>query len=194
MTTIQEITAKIFADIPPQTRFGKQDAECIANHREALLELEDAIIQGFYDVLYSHPQTLEILKSGDRTHRENILRFWWRQTLHSQFDEQYWQWQVFIGLVHIKQKVTNPMLISMWGWILNTVNSELRYRLPAKEQYAVMNAFGRLAATIQALTAESVMVNTLQAVAHATGISTESLDRFVGLQIDDMIKQSKPDA
>ncbi len=179
--------------MPPQTRFGKQDAECIARHREVLLGLEDAIIQGFYDVLYSHPQTLEILKNADRSNRENILRFWWRQTLYSQFDDQYWQWQVFIGLVHIKQKVSNPMLISMWGWILNTVNSELRNKLPENEQYAVMNAFGRLAATIQALTAESVMVNYLQAVAHATGFNTESLDQFVGMQIDYMITQSKAD-
>ncbi len=194
MTKIQEITAKIFADMPPQTRFSKQDAECIAKHREVLLRLEDAIILGFYDVLYSHPQTLEILKNDNRSNRENILRFWWRQTLNSQFDDQYWQWQVFIGLVHIKQKVSNPMLISMWGWILNTVNSELRNKLPEHEQYAVMNAFGRLAATIQALTAESVMVNYLQAVADTTGFNTESLDRFVSLQIDGMIKQSKADA
>lgn len=191
MTTIQEITSKIFADMPPQTRFGKLDAECLAKHRNLLLQMEDAITQGFYDVLYNHQQTLEILKNDDRTNREKVLRNWWIETLNSKFDDQYWQWQVFVGLVHIKQKVTNPMMISMWGWLLNTLNGELKTKLSGDDQTEVMNAFGRLAATIQALTAESVMVNNLQAITDATGFNTKLLDRLVALQIDGMIKQSK---
>jgi hypothetical protein len=191
MTSIQKITAKIFSDMPLQTQFSKQDAECIAKHCDLLLQLEDTIAQGFYDVLYEHPQTLEILKNDDRTNRENVLRNWWVKTLNSQFDDQYWEWQVFVGLVHIKQKVTNPMLISMWGWLLNTLNSELKGKLSTDEQSALMSAFGRLAATIQALTAESVLVNNMQAITDATGVNAKLLDRLVSLQIDGMIKQSK---
>jgi hypothetical protein len=191
MISIQEITAKIFADMPSQTRFNKQDAECIAKHCDLLLQLEDSITQGFYDILYDHQQSLEILKNDDRTNREKVLRNWWVKTLNSQFDDQYWEWQVFVGLVHIKQKVTNPMLISMWGWLLNTLNSELGTKLSEDEHTCVMSAFGRLAATIQALTAESVLINNLQAITDATGFNAKLLDRFVGLQIDGMIKQSQ---
>jgi hypothetical protein len=191
MTYVQEITAKIFADMPPQTRFSKQDAECITKHCAMLLQLEDTITKGFYDVLYGHPQTLEILKNDERSNREIVLRNWWVKTLNSQFDDQYWEWQVFVGLVHIKQKVTNPMLISMWGWILDTLNNELKTRLSVDEQTAVMSSFGRLAATIQALTAESVMVNNLQAITEATGVNAKLLDRLVSLQIDGMIKKNK---
>lgn len=191
MANIREITQRIFADIPLQTRFSQADADCIAKHRDLLLQLEDIITQGFYDVLYSHPQTLEILKNDDRLNREKVLRNWWAQTLNSQFDAQYWEWQVIVGLVHIKQKVSNPMLISMWGWLQNTLNNELRGKLPQYEQSAVMNAFCRLAATIQALTAESVMVNNLNAITDATGFNTNLLNRLVGMQIDGMLKESK---
>jgi hypothetical protein len=191
MTSIQEITAKIFADMPLQTQFSKQDADCISKHCALLLQLEDTITKGFYDVLYAHPQTLEILKNDDRSNREIVLRNWWVKTLNSQFDDQYWEWQVFVGLVHIKQKVSNPMLISMWGWILDTLNKELKTRLPVDELSAVMSSFGRLAATIQALTAESVMVNNLQAITDATGFNAKLLDRLVGMQIDQMIKKSQ---
>jgi hypothetical protein len=191
MANIQQITAKIMADMPSQTRFGTDDALCIAKHRDLLLQLEDTITQGFYDVLYSHPQTYEILKNDDRKNRENVLRTWWGKTLNGRFDDQYWEWQVIVGLVHIKHKVSNPMLISMWGWLLNTLNNELQAKLPDDEQSKVMHAFGRLAATIQALTAESVLVNNMKAITDATGFNTNLLNRLVVMQIDGMIKQSK---
>lgn len=191
MTTIQEITGKIFADMPLQTRFSPDDAQCINKHREQLLDMEDTITKGFYDVLYAHSNTYEILKNDDRNNREKVLRNWWQETLNSQFDQDYWEWQVFVGLVHIKQKVSNPMLISMWGWLLNTLNNELKGKLTCDEQAQVMNAFARLAATIQALTAESVMVNHLKAITEATGFNPKLLDRMVSLQIDGMIKESQ---
>lgn len=189
MTSIQDITAKIFADMPAETRFGIQDAECMAKHRDLLMGLEDTIVQGFYDVLYAHPRTLEILKNDDRSKREAVLRDWWQKTLNSQFDDAYWEWQVFVGLVHIKQKVTNPMMISMWGWLSNTLSAALRGKIPESEQTAIEQSFGRLASTVQALIAESVMVNNLQAITEATGFNPKLLDRLVALQIDSMIKQ-----
>lgn len=191
MSSIQEITARIIADMPAQTRFGADDAKVIAKHRVLLLQLEDTITQGFYDVLYSHPQTYEILKNDDRSNRENVLRTWWGETLSGRFDDPYWEWQVIVGLVHIKHKVSNPMLISMWGWLLKTLNNELKTKLPEAEHTEVMNAFGRLAATIQALTAESVLVNNMKAITDATGFNTKLLSRLVVMQIDGMIMQSK---
>jgi hypothetical protein len=191
MTSIQDITAKIFADMPPETRFGSGDAECIATHRDLLLGFEDKIVQGFYDVLYAHPQTLDVLKSDDRAKREAVLRDWWQKTLSSRFDDAYWQWQVFVGLVHIKHKVTNSMMISMWGWLINTLNAGLKGKTSEAEQADIMHSFGRLAATIQALIAESVMVNNLQAITEATGFNPRLMDRLVALQIDGMIKQSR---
>lgn len=191
MTSIQDITAKIFADMPAETRFGQDDAACLAKHRDLLLSFEDTIVKGFYDVLYAHPRTLEILQNDDREKREAVLRDWWQKTLNSKFDDDYWQWQVFVGLVHIKQKVTNPMMISMWGWLSHTLSAALQDKVSETEQISIEKSFGRLSSTVQALIAESVMVNNLQAITAATGFNPKLLDRLVALQIDGMIKQSK---
>lgn len=190
MTSIQDITAKIFADMPAETRFGQEDAACLAKHRGLLLSFEDTIVKGFYDVLYAYPRTAEILQNDNREKREAVLRDWWQRTLNSRFDDEYWQWQVFVGLVHIKQKVTNPMMISMWGWLGQTLSSALQGKVSESEQIAIEKSFGRLSSTVQALIAESVMVNNLQAITGATGFNPKLLDRLVALQIDGMIKQS----
>lgn len=191
MTSIHQVTAKIFADMPVETRFGDQDAACLAKHRDLLLGLEDRIVQGFYDVLFAHSQTADILNKDGREKREMTLRNWWQKTLNSEFNDDYWEWQVFVGLVHIKQKVTNPMMISMWGWLLIALRSALQDQLPPADYVLVLNAFGRLATSIQALIAESVMLNSLQAITDATGFNPRLMDRLVDLQIDDMIKQSR---
>lgn len=191
MTSIQDITAQIFADMPTETRFGQQDAECLAKHRGVLLSFEDQIVTSFYDVLYAHPRTLAILQNDDRAKRETVLRDWWQKTLNSNFDDDYWQWQVFVGLAHIKHKVTNPMMISMWGWLSTTLSTALQGKVTETEQIAIEKSFSRLSATVQALIAESVMVNNLQAITDATGFNHKLLDRLVALQIDSMIKQSK---
>ena len=189
MKDIQQITAEIFESMPISTRFSDADAVLIKQHKEILLGLEDALTKGFYDTLYDHPKTFEILKQEDRSQRENVLRSWWQKTINSNFDTTYWEWQVFVGLVHIKQKVTNPMMISMWGWILTALRELLKEHLNQNELDTVMVSFERLAATIQALTAESFLSNYVEAIEQATGFNNKLIDRMVSLQIDGMIEK-----
>lgn len=187
MKDIQDITAEIFESMPVSTRFSDTDAALIKKNKKILLELEDDLTAGFYDTLYDHPKTFEILKQNNRSQRENVLRSWWQKTINSDFDNTYWEWQVFVGLVHIKQKVTNPMMISMWGWILTSLRKLLKDHLNQNELDDIMISFERLASTIQALTAESFLSNYVEAIEQATGFNNKLIDRMVNLQIDSMI-------
>lgn len=188
MKDIQQITAEIFESMPVATRFNDADAALVKQHKDILLSIEDELAKGFYDTLYEHQKTADILGGEDRAKRENVLRSWWQKTINSDFDDAYWEWQVFVGLIHIKQKVTNPMMISMWGWILTALRKLLNERLNQSELDTVMMSFERLAATIQALTAESFLANYVQAIEQATGFNNNLIDRMVGMQIDGLIK------
>lgn len=189
MRDIQQITAEIFESMPVSTRFSQADAALIKQHKDLLLGLEDDLTKGFYDTLYDHPKTAEILEKEDRAKRETVLRSWWQKTINSDFDSSYWEWQVFVGLVHIKQKVSNPMMISMWGWILTALRGLLKEHLAQKDLDEVMISFERLASTIQALTAESFLSNYVQAIEQATGFNNKLVDRMVTLQIDGLIEK-----
>lgn len=189
MKDIQQITAEIFESMPIGTRFSDADTALIRQHKNLLLGLEDELTQGFYDTLYAHPKTLAILEKEDRAKREQVLRSWWQKTINSDFDNSYWEWQVFVGLVHIKQKVSNPMMISMWGWILTALRGLLKEKLSQDDLDTIMISFERLAATIQALTAESFLSNYVQAIEQATGFNNKLIERMVTLQIDGMIEK-----
>ena len=145
--TLSDITRQIMGQMPPNTRFQPEDATLILARRDLLLGLEDKLVQGFYNALFAHGATQAVFTDGERPDREQTLRQWWQRTLTGPFDQSYWDWQVLVGLVHVKRKVKNPMMIAMWGWIVNFVRQEAYEHLPSDEARDLVTAVTRLAST-----------------------------------------------
>ncbi|QSR84037.1 protoglobin domain-containing protein [Methylacidimicrobium sp. B4] len=185
---LAEVTEAVFAQLPPAARFTEEDEALFLRLAPGLASLEDPLVKVFYDILFAHPQTARVLSSGERSERENALRRWWRRTLQGPFDAQYWQWQAAVGLIHVRQNVTNPMMIGMWGVILNTLQVALleTLRLLPHEAARAMESLHRLAATVQALTAESYLRHYLLALSHSTGVSTELIHRLVVVELSSL--------
>lgn len=187
-TILADMTKKILEQMPPSTRFSDADYLVVAKHRQVLLSLEEAVVQGFYDTLFAHAPTKAIFHEGERPAREQTLRDWWRRTLKGPFDDEYWTWQTFVGLIHIKRGVKNPMMIAMWGWALTTLRQGLQNQLSHDDLKQLMASLERLAATTQALTAESYLENYLTALTKSTGFSPMLLDRFVENEVDELLR------
>ena len=186
--SLADVAKDIFAQMPPATRFTDEDGRILFAYRKLLLSLESKVVQGFYDTLFAHPPTRAIFSDHERPAREHTLRTWWRRTVRGPFDDKYWEWQALVGLVHIKRKVKNPMMIGMWGWLLTTLDRELESQLSSTQAKQVMDSFKRLATTAQALTAESYLENYLAALCEATAFPPNLLNRFVETQVDDLLK------
>lgn len=189
--SLTDIANGIIAQMPPSTRFNDQDARLLFSHRKLLLSLESKLVQGFYDTLFAHPPTRAIFSDHERPAREQTLRTWWRRTIRGPFNDQYWEWQALVGLVHIKRKVKNPMMIGMWGWLLTILEGELEKQLNSTQVRQIMDSLKRLAATVQALTAESYLENYLAALCEATAFPLNLLERFVETQVDDFLKAAR---
>ena len=179
------VTDAVFAHLPPAARFTSEDGAFLIGHASELAALEDQLVQGFYDILFAHSETARILSGGERAEREKALRQWWRRTLEGPFDAHYWEWQAAVGLIHVRVGVTNPMMIGMWGWLLNTLQGALveKLNLPPQEAGRLMEVFHRLAATVQAVIAESYLQNYLTVLANSTGMSTELIHRLVAVEL-----------
>ena len=186
-TDLQTIMSEIIQQMPPSTRFRQEDVAVIHKHQAVLLGLEDALVAGFYDTLFTHPPTTAIFAEGERPAREQTLRDWWQRTVNGKFDRDYWVWQTLVGLIHVKRKVKNPMMIAMWGWTLTTVRDGVQDVLNETERAELMASLERLAATCQSLTAESYLEHYLTALRDATGFNSKLLDQMVSNGIEDMM-------
>ncbi|HSH01687.1 MAG TPA: protoglobin domain-containing protein [Anaerolineae bacterium] len=186
MGTLNELTNSILVQIPPAARFTPEDAQRIIDNQAALLTFEDAIVAGFYEALYSHGPTKAIFVEGERPDREETLRKWWRRTVSGPFDADYWGWQALVGLIHVKRKVKNVMMIGMWGWILTFLREAVTNEASVDDELLV--SFERLAATVKALTAESYLEHYIKALQNATGFEAKLLERMVATEVDDLVQ------
>ncbi len=189
MSKLVEVMQVVIDDIPEQARFSTADAEVIIQHKDYLLGLEDALVQGFYDTLFAFDRTRDVFHEGERPARENSLAKWWQRTVQGPFDEGYWAWQTYVGLLHIKRGVSNPMMISMWSWVLDLLSSRIEEAdWPSAEKNALNGAFQRMAAMTEALIGDSVFRFYLQGLMEATGFNQKLLDRMVQNEIDQMLE------
>lgn len=184
MTTGEELKnlrEYILEQMPPETRFTAQDARTIQQYRNLFLSLADQLVTGFYDMLYQHHQTRQIFSENERSQREITLRQWWQRVCYGPFDDHFWDWMTFVGLVHVVRGVNNPMMISAWGFVSEKVMQKARTSLPPERVYELQGAMIRFGQTFSALISESYLKNYLEMIAGATGTDEKLVELLVKL-------------
>jgi len=186
-------TEKTLSDLPASARFSDEDAQIILKYRDTLLTWEDGLVQGFYDALYGHETTRAVFGDGERPDREKTLRDWFRRTINGPFDSKYWEWQSFVGLVHVKRGVSNAMVAGMWGWLMNYLGKRAMEALEPQEAVKMIKAVHSLQAQVMSLIVESYLRNMLVAVDKAAGINEALIYRLVSIEIDGMLSEARED-
>ncbi len=191
MTTLVDIMNNVFQAMPENTRFSESDAQKIQENSTVLLDLGDGLISGFYNTVFSHTATASVFEDNERPMREKSLTDWWKRTVNGPFSDEYWAWQTYVGLLHIKRGVSNPMMMSMWSWILDYLNKELvQAGLSETETNALVMSFQRLSSTTSSLIGDSVFRFYLEALINATGFKSSLLERMVKNEIDQLLQDN----
>ncbi|QSR88674.1 protoglobin domain-containing protein [Methylacidiphilum caldifontis] len=185
-TNLKELTQSILEMIPTQLRFNSHDESVFQRLKPFHERIAEKVVKGFYDVLFEYPTTQTIFKAGERPLREPDLQHWWQKTITGPFDLGYWSWQSAVGVIHIKRKVKNPMMLSIWGWILMTLQKEFATNFSPHEVFEFMDSWHRLAITVESLIAESFLHNYIVALAQSTGTELALLDRLVAIEVADI--------
>jgi len=190
--SLVSVTREIIEDMPAEYRFLDRHGAVITKYAETLRSFGGEFVQGFYDTVFGNDNMQAVFKEGERPAREQSLAFWWDRTVDGPFDDTYWTWQTYVGLMHIKRGVRNPMMIGMWGYVLSFLRERLgESGLPVDERLDIIESFQRLAFTCQALISDSVMRFYLEALIKATGFNRKLLDRMVLSEVDDLISENE---
>lgn len=190
MTTLSELRAKIFDQIPPEVHFTPGDIAVIGNHKEMLLSWEAELIKKHYDMLYAHPPTRQIFHEGERDKLEGLLSSWWRRLINGPIDNDFWNWMTYVGLSHVLRKVKNPMMIAAWGNIANNVvlglhREEENGKLRSEDAKALTIAFVKLGKIFTSLVAESYLTG----LAEATGTNLALLETLASQEVGPIMEQ-----
>jgi hypothetical protein len=170
-------------ELPESVRFQPQDHAIIEAHKDELLALTDTVVKNFYDDLFATPGTRQVFREGERAVREKTLADWYRRTIEGPINEDYWAWQAYVGLLHVKRRVTNVMMIGGVFNVLATVRSRLGDRV------ALMEAMQRLLGTVAAVIAYAYDLFRLMSVEKITGIGPELIERQVVLGVEEVLRE-----
>ncbi len=77
---LTSMTNSILQKMPGMLIPTASDGALVQRYQGFFKKHEDAVIRGFYDIVYSDPATQMYLNPKDRPMRENTLRQWYQVT------------------------------------------------------------------------------------------------------------------
>lgn len=189
---LTQMTQAILQKIPQSMIPTIEEGQLISTHKSFFQQHENSLIAEFYNFLYDDPRTqLVIGEPSLRSQRENTMRQWYQVTISGNFDAEYWSWQTLVGIVHVKHKIPNASMLSMWSWMINFLQTRLLAELPTEQAHAVINVLQKLHATVSSLIVESFLMTQQEAITRASGLNERILGRFINIEIDLLLKQGR---
>jgi hypothetical protein len=186
---LKEITTQILNQLPKETKLSPEDIVIIKKNKAFFFSIVDKIVIDFYDTLYANPETKVIFNEGERPIREKSLKKWFVETIEGEFDLDYWSWQTFVGIMHVKRKVKNNMMIAMMSRVSDMFTTEAILTLPSEDVIALKSAWSKFSGTVLALIGEAYHIFYMKAVGNTTGLPQKLIENTVKVEIDNLIDQ-----
>ena len=190
-TDLHEMVDSILAQLVPAALPQGHDLQALVDHRDWLLAQEDALVALFYDTLYDYPATAAVFVDGERVAREQTLRNWWQRTVGTPIDIDYFRWMAFVGIVHIRRGVTNPMMLSMLQVVSGHVVTSARAALGDRAAVDLQEAFSRISTTVGAVIAEAYTRCYVGALEDLAGLDPKLTARMLSLEVSRIETESR---
>ena len=171
------------------TQFSLEDEEVLREASEALLPLADEVKKVFYDVLFGYEPTAQVFRSlaQSRVEREATLKKWYEMMVSGPYDEKFWDWQWFVGLVHIQHHVSHTFMMSMMARVQALLLRKCLELFEEASAERVFSALLRLTSCIAIFMAEGYYQQFLDAIERA-GLKKSLVDRLVSMEVREMIQ------
>lgn len=166
----------LLEQIPHNSRFSELEAGCIRRHHHLLLSWTDALVENFYQTVSAHPATAAKIPPDQLAVRQRMLGEWWKRTIEGPLDNSYWDWMMWVGLVHIRMQISLPMLQGMWRNLQRFIYIQSHRSLPPEQAEELYLAFASLILTSAALVGEAYLEHYLEAISEQTGLSRSFMD------------------
>ncbi|KAA3643509.1 MAG: globin [Chloroflexi bacterium] len=180
---------EIYGHLVTLTGFTDEDNTVLKKHKDQTQSWGDEIVQDFYDTLFGYSSTSEVFRKGERPDREETLRNWYFEVTSGELPKDFWNHQWFVGLVHIKRKVSNPYMFGMMSRVQQLFLGKCLQEFPLDQVEEIFGAFKRLTDVIAGLIAEGYFINYVEAMVHVGGLNVELVDRMMHIEIENMLEK-----
>ncbi len=182
---------EVLADLIVLTGYSEEDPQILRRYTAVTAVWQEEVTQVFYDTLYGHRATAAVFRGGERPSREQTLRNWYQTVTEGNIDDQFWQWQWFVGLVHIPRGISNPFMMGMMSRVQQLFWQKCRENMSLDEAEMVYGAFKRVTDVIAGLIAEGYFQSYVHAMERMSGQSRTLIDRMVHMEVEEMLAEAR---
>ncbi|MBN2701350.1 MAG: hypothetical protein JXR29_07870 [Methylothermaceae bacterium] len=174
--------------------FSDCDPALLHTHYDKTSRWVDEIIKVFYDRLYGYEPTARVFEEGERPAREQTLHDWYLEVAAGKVSSEWWRRQWFVGLVHIKRKVSNAFMIGTMSRVQQVFLANCLKEMAVDEAEAVYGAFKRITDVVMGLIAEGYFENYFIAMERTVGFKRSLVQRMLDVEVGKMLQESRSSA
>lgn len=175
------------------TGYTDADAQILHGVAEKTVAWGPMIATAFYDTLYGYESTSPVFKKGERPTREKSLVHWYDMLIAGKVNDDFWQWQWYVGIVHIPRGISNSFMMGMMSSVQQMFLTQCMAAFEKEQALTVYGAFKRITDIVAGLIAESYFESYLEAVQRSTGLSRKLIDRQVSFAVEEMVAEAQKD-
>ncbi len=184
----KEEVLKYTEDLKFLTGLSSNDLEILKKYKDIALQWTDDLVKSFYDILFSYEPTASIFREGEREERENTLKDWYRR-LFEEINSDFWIWQWYVGIVHIKRKVYNRYMLGMLSRIQQMFLDKAVQNLPIEEALELYRAFKKATDVIAGVIAEGYHLTYVESLQTVAGVDKQFVGKIMKLHLDKAMKE-----
>lgn len=188
---LTKITKEILSQIPNNIKLKQNDLDTLKASKDFVFERLDFITTAFYDTLFDFEKTKKVFHKGERPIREKSFKHWVEETLTREINQEYWEWQTYVGLIHIKRGIKNDIFITMLNYVTEMLVEEVVLNLPKEQAVPILKAWLKLSAMVSALITEGYRLFYHKAVENVTGLNQSLLTNIVKVEIDNLVEKNQ---
>jgi len=170
------------------TGFSDDDSQILQKARSEIQKWEAGIVKVFYDTLYNYQPTSRLLGDKQRDDMVTSLSRWLKHLVSAEHNENFWKYQCFIGLVHIRRNIPNHLIIAMMSRIQTYFLAQSTYTFSTVEGMRLYVAFKKLTDIVIGLIAEGYFDGYLNAIQKITNLNRELVDRMVIREVEKLLE------
>lgn len=177
------LTDQIVEEILPQALLTDEDRQVILDNADFLTRIGEPLVERFFELVFSYEPTRQVFSDAEVQQPTSFVVDWWTRTVRGPLDDDYFRWMTLVGLVHIRRGVKNPMMISMFTIVANTVHDLARAELGSETAEKLRAAFSRYGATVSSLITESYTATYIFALEDLAGLRPELLQNMINITV-----------
>lgn len=184
---------KILNDLITLVGYTDADAQILRDVADQTRPWGLTVATVFYDTVYAYETTAAVFKEGERPVREKSLIHWYNLLISGQINDDFWQWQWYVGIIHIPRGISNSYMMGMMSRVQQLFGQQCMATFEGEQALVVYNAFKRVTDVVAGLIAESYFESYLEAVERSTGQSRKLIDRQVSFAVEEMVAEAQKD-